>query len=243
MQAALDAVGWNEPKAPLVGRGLAMYERGPIGGDSSCKLVLHTDRSLSLILPIPDPGQGGPTVMQQIAAEHLGVGSDRLAVRLVPTDQLPFDMGVGGSRTTFAVGVAVAQAAETLMARLKETAGDAPFDEAAAALVAAEGGDVTIEVYRKTPFIPEPATTEFTAQAAEVEVDPETGQVKVLRVITSHDVGTIINPAGHQGQIAGGAVQGFGMAMMEEIRDRRGQARCPEPGRLQDPDHHGRPHT
>ena len=66
------------------------------------------------------------------------------------------------------------------MARLKESAGDAPFDEArGSALVAAEGGDVTIEVYRKTPFIPDPATTEFTAQAAEVEVDPETGQVKV----------------------------------------------------------------
>ena len=217
LQAALDAAGWEDPKPAFVGRGIAMYERGPIGGDSSCKLVLHADRSLTLILPIPDPGQGGPTVMQQIAAEHLGVESNRVAVRLAPTDQLPFDMGVGGSRTTFAVGVAVAQAAETLMARLKETAGDAPFDEAAAALVAAEGGDVTIDVYRKTPFIPDPASTEFTAQVAEVEVDPETGQVTVRRVITSHDVGTIINPAGHQGQIAGGAIQGFGMAMMEEF--------------------------
>ena len=114
--------------------------------------------------------------MQQIAAEHLGVDAGRIAVRSVPTDQLPFDLGVGGSRTTFAVGVTVAQAAETLMARLKETAGGAPFDEAAAALVAAEGGDVTIDAYRKIPFIPDPATTEFTAQAAEVEVDPRPGR-------------------------------------------------------------------
>ena len=103
------------------------------------------------------------------------------------------------------------------MARLKEAAGPVSFDEAAAALVAAEGGDVTIDVYRKIPFIPSPATTEFTAQAVEVEVDTDTGQVKVRRVVTSHDVGTIINPASHQGQIAGGAVQGFGMAMMEEF--------------------------
>ncbi len=217
LQAALDAIGWNEPKPLNVGRGLAMYERGPIGGDSSCKLVLHADGALTLILPIPDPGQGGPTVMQQIVAEHLGVDPGRIAVRSVPTDQLPFDMGVGGSRTTFALGVTVAEAAETLIARLKESAGSAPFDEAAASLVAAEGGDVVIEVYRKIPFLPEPATTEFTAQAAEVEVDPDTGQVKVRRVVTSHDVGTIINPVSHQGQIAGGAVQGFGMAMMEEF--------------------------
>ena len=223
LQAALDAIGWDTPKPPLVGRGLAMYERGAIGGDSSCKLILHADLSLSLILPIPDPGQGGPTVMLQIAAEHLGVDANRIAVRSVPTDQLPFDLGVGGSRTTFAVGVTVVQAAETLMARLKEAGGDAPFDEAAAALVAAEGGDVTIDAYRKIPFIPDPATTEFTAQAAEVEVDRETGQVTVRRVVTSHDVGTIINPVSHQGQIAGGAVQGFGMAMMEEFATEQGK--------------------
>ena len=223
LQAALDAIGWGTPKPPLVGRGLAMYERGPIGGDSSCKLLLHADHSLTLILPIPDPGQGGPTVMQQIAAEHLAVDAARIAVRAAPTDQLPFDLGVGGSRTTFALGVTVAQAAETLTARLKEAAGDAPFDEAAAALVAAEGGDVVIDIYRKIPFIPDPATTEFTAQAAEVEVDPETGQVKVRRVVTSHDVGTIINPVSHQGQIAGGAVQGFGMAMMEEFATEEGK--------------------
>ena len=217
LQAALDAIGWNEPKPPNVGRGLAMYERGAIGGDSSCKLVLHEDASLTLILPIPDPGQGGATAMQQIAAEHLGVEPTRIAVKSVSTAELPFDLGIGGSRTTFALGITVAQAAETLMARLKETAGAASFNEAASAVVAANGGDVTIDVYRKIPILLDPPTTEFTAQAAEVEVDVDTGQVTVLRVVTAHDVGTIINPAGHQGQIIGGAIQGFGMAMMEEM--------------------------
>jgi CO/xanthine dehydrogenase Mo-binding subunit len=218
LQAALDAIGWGEPLAPNTGRGLAMYERGAIGGDSSCKLVLHADGALTLILPIPDPGQGGATVMQQIAAEHLGVEPARIAVRSAPTDELPFDLGVGGSRTTFALGVTVAQAAETLMARLQEHGVAAPFEETAAALIASEGGDdVIIDVYRKIPFLPDPPTTEFTAQAAEVKVDPETGQVTVLRLVTAHDVGTIINPAGHQGQIAGGAIQGFGMGMIEEL--------------------------
>ena len=54
--------------------------------------------------------------------------------------------------------------------------------------------------------------TAFTAQVAEVSVDPETGQVKLLRFTTAHDVGTVLNPIGHQGQINGGIVQGIGLA-------------------------------
>jgi len=57
----------------------------------------------------------------------------------------------------------------------------------------------------------------FTAQAAEVEVDPETGQVHVRRITSAHDVGTIINPLGHQGQIDGGTIMGVGFALMEEL--------------------------
>jgi CO/xanthine dehydrogenase Mo-binding subunit len=52
---------------------------------------------------------------------------------------------------------------------------------------------------------------------AEVEVDPETGQVKVLKIVTAHDVGTVLNPLTHQGQIEGGVIQGLGYALMEEI--------------------------
>ena len=52
--------------------------------------------------------------------------------------------------------------------------------------------------------------TGFTAQAVELEVDPETGQMTLLDVVTAHDVGTIINPLGHQGQIEGGLIQGIG---------------------------------
>ena len=55
------------------------------------------------------------------------------------------------------------------------------------------------------------------AEVAEVEVDPETGQVKVLKIVTAHDVGTVLNPLTHQGQIEGGVIQGLGYALMEEI--------------------------
>ena len=57
----------------------------------------------------------------------------------------------------------------------------------------------------------------FSAQVAEVEVDRETGQVKVIKVVTAHDVGTVINPLAHQGQIDGGFVTGLGLAVTEEL--------------------------
>jgi len=58
----------------------------------------------------------------------------------------------------------------------------------------------------------------FTAQVAEVEVDPDTGQGTLLDVVTAHDVGTIINPSGHRGQIEGGLMQGIGYGLLEEMR-------------------------
>jgi len=68
-----------------------------------------------------------------------------------------------------------------------------------------------------------PHVTAFCAQAAEVEVDPDTGQVTVKKIVTAHDVGTILNPLTHQGQIEGGMMQGLGYALMEELRVEDGQ--------------------
>jgi CO/xanthine dehydrogenase Mo-binding subunit len=68
-----------------------------------------------------------------------------------------------------------------------------------------------------------PHITAFCAQAVEVEVDPDTGQVTVKKMVTAHDVGTILNPLTHQGQIEGGMVQGLGYALMEELRTADGQ--------------------
>ena len=216
LDAAVERIGWDRPKAPHVGRGVAMYERGPIGGDSSCRLVLHPDASLTLHVPIADPGQGAYTAMQQIIAEELGIEPAAIAVLPAPTDELPFDLGVSGSRVTFALGITVAEAVDRLRARLREAAGDAPFATAAADLCRDAGGDVSVDVYKQIPLFPDPPTTEFTAQAAEVAVDPETGDVTVRRLVSAHDVGAVINPEGHRGQILGGAVQGLGMATVEE---------------------------
>ena len=68
-----------------------------------------------------------------------------------------------------------------------------------------------------------PEITSYCAQVAEVEVDPETGEVKVNKIVTAHDVGTILNPLTHQGQIDGGVIQGLGYALMEELTTEEGR--------------------
>jgi len=78
-------------------------------------------------------------------------------------------------------------------------------------------------VYEKLGLFPDNADTNFTAQVAEVQVDPETGHVHVRRITSAHDVGTIVNPEAHQGQIEGGMLMGLGFALMSEHRMQDGQ--------------------
>jgi CO/xanthine dehydrogenase Mo-binding subunit len=216
LKAALDEIGWDTPKPANVGRGVAMYERGPVGGDSSCSLILHPDATLTLQLPVPDAGQGVNTAMQQMVAERLNIDRSFITVEAVATSDLTFDIGSSGSRTTFAVGAAVMDAVDQLVARLGEVTEGGYSPEAAKRLTDDEGGSVTIKVHKKVPFAPDPPGTTFSALAAEVYVDPETGEATVLRIVSANDVGQVINPLAHRGQIEGGTIFGMGMAMMSE---------------------------
>ena len=92
--------------------------------------------------------------------------------------------------------------------------------EVAARAVAAQGEPLT---GHKTYTAPPSEYTAYCAQAAEVEVDPETGQITVRKIVTAHDVGTVLNPLTHQGQIEGGVIQGLGYALMEEMETAEGQ--------------------
>jgi CO/xanthine dehydrogenase Mo-binding subunit len=152
------------------------------------------------------------------------------------TDSVPYDAGAGASRHTYIAGRAGLQAAEKLAAGLGEAAAallettpegverrdgefvgggrTVPYAAVAERAASAAGGvlEVTAEVN-----MPYPDQTCFNAQVAEVEVDPETGQVHLRKLIAVHDVGTVINPLTHQGQIDGGVVQAIGQALMEEL--------------------------
>ena len=95
-----------------------------------------------------------------------------------------------------------------------------PLKDVAAQAVTALGDDLVAE---NTYTSPPSHYTSYCAQVAEVEVDPETGEVQVTRFITAHDVGTVLNPLFHQGQIEGGVIQGLGYALMEEMETEEGR--------------------
>ena len=160
------------------------------------------------------------------------------------TDAVPFDSGSGGSRVTYTSGQAAFGAGCDL--RDKLTALAAELFEGAADRIqlrsgyfsmdgdsrraisikelvarASAGGQKTVRGemdYTSTPA----EITSYCAQIAEVTVDPDTGQVKVEKIVTVHDVGTILNPLSHQGQVEGGVIQGLGYALTEEMQTEDG---------------------
>jgi len=231
--AAAEAIGWGRPKPPYVGRGLAISERGTGGGEAHVEVALDAEGRVTVHTGVPDTGTGIYTLLRQIVAEVLGVPPEHVTVHTSDTSQAPYDPGTGGSKTTHITGQAALAGAQQLRARLAALAaarlGGEPGQVTFAAGEARLGGQrVPLAVLaREAAAAGEPLrahgmysrqvpeVVSFVAQAAEVEVDPETGQVRVRRIVSAHDVGTILNPLGHQGQIDGGVVQGVGSALME----------------------------
>jgi CO/xanthine dehydrogenase Mo-binding subunit len=236
LRAAHDAVDWNGTRpGPNRGRGIGLFGRLIGGGPAGAVLTAEVDGSLTVLVPTFDQGVGTHTIVQQVAAADMGLPLDRVRVVVGDTDVAPYDDGPRASRVTYTEGQAVLKACADLRARLGEPAAqlldcverdvvyrDGVFSaegrEAALGKVAARADDgqgATVRVQLDSPLIED--VTYFCAQIAEVEVDPATGQVRVERMVTAHDVGTIINPITHQGQIDGGVATGIGLALMEEL--------------------------
>jgi CO/xanthine dehydrogenase Mo-binding subunit len=201
LEAALKASGWGNPKpGPNHGRGIALFGRQIGGGAGGAVLTAETDGSFTLVSPTIDVGTGTHTIVAQIVATEMGVPIECVRVRVGDTDSVPFDEGPRASRVTYTEGRVVLKACADLKERLAEPGVQLPQ---------------TVTVAWDVP--PPHEDMYFCAQVAEVEVDPDTGQVTVHRVVTAHDVGTIINPVTHQGQVNGGFVTGLGLAMTEEL--------------------------
>jgi CO/xanthine dehydrogenase Mo-binding subunit len=244
LQAAVDAANYNAPKAKNVGRGVAIGERPPGGGIGNASITFNPDGSVSLGTPIFDQGSGTYTIMIQMAAEELGLPLDRITLDIWNTDAVPFDSGVAGSwaaRVNSAVVHEAAQAArQELIAfaarRLEwpaesiELSGDTirstTLNETVQWKDMLADANQAVTSGRKTQMsgLGELShVTGFNAQVAEVEVDPDTGEIRLLNFVSAHDVGRILNPLGHQGQINGSIVAGIGYALMEEMRVEEGR--------------------
>ena len=243
MNAAGQAFGWDDARptadpGKLVGRGLAIADRTQGAGTGSSDITVNPDATVTAVTAMPDNGTGGLTIVAAIVAETWGIPLERVRVVHGSTDSLPIDVESGGSRITNTAGTNVLGASAQVKEQLAPLAAQAmgvPEAEWAGGFPGGwSGGDgkfITLEnlatelvkegdpaahaqVTLAAPRTPDPGVC---AQMAEVEIDVETGQVTLRRIVTAQDVGPIINETGHQGQINGCVIQGMGHALMEEL--------------------------
>jgi len=218
------------------GRGVAAQTWPTGGGPPSYALVrINSDASVDVLAGTQDLGTGARTVLAQIAAEALGARFETVRAIIGDTERLPYTGNSWGSMTTPSVGPAVRMAAEDAKTQLLDAAAqflEVPVDElttSASRVLSSAGVSLSfsdicrrlgnIQIVGRGSRGPNPpgiAIVTVGAQFAEVEVDVETGVVRVLRIVAVHDAGRIINPALAESQLHGGIIQGLGYALFEE---------------------------
>jgi len=246
LESGAEAFGWNERRANNpqsaghiktgIGMSMLIYRGGP-GGRSSASVRLNADGSVQLVAGLMDVGEGSTTVMAQIVAEALGVPYDSVRVTFGDTAATPEAPITAGSTATFSTGTAAKQAAEDLKAKILDTAAaslacdpddldivDGSVVDAGNEVrmqlgdVAAMAGENVLEADASVmPGSRDHIVNSFGAHFAEVEVDTETGNVRVLRYVAAHDSGRILNPQLATNQVEGGVSQMLGFTLSEEM--------------------------
>jgi carbon-monoxide dehydrogenase large subunit len=198
------------------------------------------DGAITMISGTLDYGQGHAAPFAQVLHSRLGVPFERVKLVQGDSDRIVFGAGTGGSRSAMMGGGAIAQASDIVISKGKNLAADAL--EAAAADIEFSKGEFVVagtdrrismmELAQKYPGkLDTTHVTEVTPSAfpngchvCEVEIDPDTGVVEVVRYNSVNDFGTVLNPLMVEGQIHGGVVQGIGQCLMESARyDETGQ--------------------
>ena len=218
---------------PNQGRGVAVGYRWQGGQASSATITVNNDGTINLVTGSVDIG-GSRTAVAMQAAEILGIKAEDVSPTVVDTDTIGWTGVTGGSRTAFDTGLAAIQASEEIIRLMKARAAitwemkeeDVSFDHGTflcaktedtisfkdlSARLMRTGGPVTCSVSAASPG----SGPIIAGNLVDVEVDPETGKVDILRFTAFMDVGTAIHPAYVEGQIQGGTVQGIGWALNE----------------------------
>ena len=249
LEAIKEKIDWPRDLEDGHGVGLALCEWRSGSGPSTAAISVNDDGTVSLLTGSVDIS-GSDTSLAAIAAEALGIPMDKVVVAKRDTDLAPYTGQSGGSRIVYSQGTAVQRAAEDTVRKLTALAAERlglpedalgcedgrvyvmdnepqglTFAQLAAASITSRGGPIIgTAALSSMPYTPV-----FAAQAAEVKVDRQTGQVKLLRYIQAQDVGTAINPMAVEGQLDGGVVQGIGRALTED------QQFDPETGAVRNP--------
>jgi len=241
LDAIAEKMAWSKPfergsGTIRRGRGVAVGFKASISPTTSVAIVnVSADGSASLTMATTDMGQGSNTIMAQIVADVLDVEAEKVRVMATDTDITPYDMGTLGSRSTFHMGHAVRLAAEDAKAKLALLAKEAglpegtnyPPSEIFVKRYGMQAGNVigsgtyvpTYQSPDKTTGMSENVTPFWMigGAGAEVEVDTETGRVRVTRLVNAADCGTPINPRICATQVSGGAIMALGFTLFEDM--------------------------
>jgi aerobic carbon-monoxide dehydrogenase large subunit len=230
LDAAARAIGWHDPKPPGVGRGLALLEFSTSPGAYGGILRVARDGRVTLQTPVVEQGAGMLTVFRRIVAEELGLPLQQVHVEQ-SVDGIEYDRGVGGSRTTRMVGKLIGGLSRRIQARLADLVAaefGLPARTMPGGFQTSDGRFVSFD--QAASLADEPlvesmlfrasdrdGSSVFIAQAAEVDVDSETGAVTPRRIVAVQEAGRVIDPLLFKRQIEGGLLQGLGYALMEHI--------------------------
>jgi xanthine dehydrogenase YagR molybdenum-binding subunit len=244
-ERATEAFGWRHYQRPPAhgakrrGIGMAAHDWGGSGFPPAYAWVkLNSDGTADVVTGTQDIGTGTRTALTQVAAEELGLPIERVALHLGDTANGPYAPVSSGSATQATLGPAVRAAAAEAKRQLLAAA--ATILEVKPARLRVHDGTIHVQGKRNSKAItvaevtrriaphmiqghgargPNPqekSARTFGVQCVEVEVDVETGEVTVLRVVASHDCGRIINPMLVDSQVIGAVTQGLGFALTEE---------------------------
>ena len=235
-QAAKDHEHYSAPlEGANRGRGVATGFWFNVGLQSSCSMSVNSDGTVSMVSGSTDLA-GTRTALSMQAAEVLGIPVEDFIPSVGDTDSVGYTDVTGGSRVTFATGWAVYEAARDVKKQMKERAAliwDVPVDQVTHSdgvfsaksdtslkftfkELADKLSDTGGTVIGSASVDPKGIGGAFATHIVDVEVDPETGKVDILRYTAVQDVGKAIHPSYVEGQIQGGAVQGIGWALNEE---------------------------
>ena len=227
----------SERKGRKRGIGMAYYLEATGGADSErAEMRFSPDGFLDVFVGTQSTGQGHETAYVQLTADQLGIDGDKIRIRQGDTDTIPTGGGTGGARSLYSEGQAILVTAASVIEKGKQAASEAL--EAAVADIVFEAGRFSVVGTDRGMDILQlavhqhgkPGATMLDAaeiaaigahtfpngcHMAEVEVDPDTGSIQVMRYIVCDDVGKAVNPMIVRGQVHGGVAQGFGQATME----------------------------
>jgi aldehyde oxidoreductase len=191
---------------------------GP-GDKSTVAVELNDDGGLTVFASAADPGEGNDAMLTQIAAHLMSLPPDKIRLVTRDTDQTPDSSSASGSRVTYMTGGALVEAIAALTAAMTETGATTAADLEAAGKPRRYMGTKTQSTTGLDPEtgqgIPYDSRVHG-AQMAEVEVDPETGDIKILKMTAVVDPGRILNPLLVEAQMEGGLDMGAGMALREK---------------------------